>query len=337
MAYKYNPFTNNLDDVGDSGGTTPIETITGNSGGAESPDSGGNFNVVGTGSITVAGTANTETVQLTGLTNHAVLVGAGTATITKVGPGATTGSVLQNNAAADPSYSTASYPSTATGTGKILRADGTNWTPTTATYPDTAGASGNVLTSDGTNWTSAAPAGGGLSPGYASGQYYYINPTGTISTTALTLALDTILVFPFVVYQSVSFQNLSFNITGVTTTNFRLGIYNWNGKPTTVNQTLGVVTSSSTGVNTLALAPLVLSAGWYGLAVQTDVTPSVSGVNSTTAKTNNLPLGTSYTGTQTSFGMLQYTAPYSGGLINLSAATPVGTTVNQFLVGLQVS
>jgi len=51
--------------------------------------------------------------------------------------------------------STATYPSTATGTGKILRADGTNWVPSTATYPDTSGTSSNVLTSDGTNWISS--------------------------------------------------------------------------------------------------------------------------------------------------------------------------------------
>jgi hypothetical protein len=48
------------------------------------------------------------------------------------GPG-TTGNILQSNAAAAPSWST-------------------------ATYPSTAGSSGNVLTSDGTNWSSAAPA-----------------------------------------------------------------------------------------------------------------------------------------------------------------------------------
>lgn len=52
-------------------------------------------------------------------------------------------------------FSTATYPSIATGTGKILRADGTNWVATTATYPDTAGTNGNVLTSDGTNWSSS--------------------------------------------------------------------------------------------------------------------------------------------------------------------------------------
>jgi hypothetical protein len=126
-----------------------VTTITGNSGGAESPLAG-NFNILGTGSITIAGSPNTETVQLTGLTNHAILVGAGTATITKVGPSATTGQVLQNNAAADPSYSTATYPSIATTTGTILRADGTNWVKTTSTFADTYPAS-DLLYSNGAN------------------------------------------------------------------------------------------------------------------------------------------------------------------------------------------
>lgn len=56
------------------------------------------------------------------------------------GPG-TTGKILQSNAAAAPSFSTATYPSTATGTGTILRADGTNWVATTATYPATTSVS----------------------------------------------------------------------------------------------------------------------------------------------------------------------------------------------------
>lgn len=52
------------------------------------------------------------------------------------GPG-TTGNILQSNAAAAPSFSTATFPATATSTGTILRADGTNWVATTATYPAT--------------------------------------------------------------------------------------------------------------------------------------------------------------------------------------------------------
>lgn len=91
-----------------------ISTITGDSGGAESPSSG-NFNILGSGSITTVGTANTETVTLTGLTNHAILVGAGTTTITKVGPTATAGQILQSaGSSADPVFSTATYPATTT-------------------------------------------------------------------------------------------------------------------------------------------------------------------------------------------------------------------------------
>lgn len=84
-----------------------ITTVTGNTGGAQSP-SAGNFNVLGTGSITVAGTANTETVQLTGLTNHNLLLGAGTATITNLAPSATSGIPLVSaGSSSDPAFSTA--------------------------------------------------------------------------------------------------------------------------------------------------------------------------------------------------------------------------------------
>ena len=87
-----------------SAGTAIIQTITGNSGGAESPLSG-NFNILGSGSITVAGSANTETVQLTGLTNHSLLVGAGTATMTNLGV-ATNGQIPIGSSAADPVLAT---------------------------------------------------------------------------------------------------------------------------------------------------------------------------------------------------------------------------------------
>lgn len=73
------------------------------------------LNVLGSGSTTTTGAGNTVTTVLTGLTNHSVLVGAGTATITKVGPTATAGQVLQSaGAAADPAFSTATYPATTT-------------------------------------------------------------------------------------------------------------------------------------------------------------------------------------------------------------------------------
>jgi hypothetical protein len=89
-------------------GTGAAETLTGNSGGAVSP-TGSNINTVGTGSITIVGNPGTSTLatQLTGLTNHNVLVGAGTATITNVPP-STAGFVLTSNGAStDPSFQAA--------------------------------------------------------------------------------------------------------------------------------------------------------------------------------------------------------------------------------------
>lgn len=82
-------------------------------------------------------------------------------------PTAAIGKVLQGQGVGVANaFSTATYPSTATGTGTILRADGTNWVASTATYPDTAGSSNNVLTSDGTNWVSSAPSGGAIYNGF---------------------------------------------------------------------------------------------------------------------------------------------------------------------------
>ena len=106
-------------------------------------------------------------------------------------PTASVGKVLQGQGVGTASdFSTATYPSVATGTGTILRADGTNWVPTTATYPNTAGANGNVLTSDGTNWNSSAPAGGGIFNGYlktgsssvVSSDTYYLSPLSPFFT-----------------------------------------------------------------------------------------------------------------------------------------------------------
>jgi len=53
---------------------------------------------------------------------------------------ATAGQMLQSGASAAPTWSTATFPSTATSAGTILRADGTNWVATTATYPTTTSA-----------------------------------------------------------------------------------------------------------------------------------------------------------------------------------------------------
>lgn len=110
-----------------AGGGLAIDSIKPNSGTDPIvPDAAGLLSILGTGSITTVGSLNTETIQLTGLTNHALQVGAGTATLTQLATTATVGQVLQSaGAAADPAYSTATYPLTTTA-NQILYSSATN-------------------------------------------------------------------------------------------------------------------------------------------------------------------------------------------------------------------
>jgi len=65
------------------------------------------------------------------------------------GPG-TTGNFLQSNAAAAPSFSTASFPSTAGTAGNVIISNGTNYVSSTSLWPNTVGSNGKFVISDGT-------------------------------------------------------------------------------------------------------------------------------------------------------------------------------------------
>lgn len=87
-----------------SGAPTIPTTFTANTGSAV--PAANNLNILGAGSLTSTGSGSTITMALTGLTNNAVLVGAGTNTITKVLPSATVGNPLvSQGSSADPVFS----------------------------------------------------------------------------------------------------------------------------------------------------------------------------------------------------------------------------------------
>lgn len=70
------------------------------------------------------------------ITQFAIQIGGASNVLAGVAIGSTA-QFLQANTGAAPTWSTATLPSTASGTGTILRADGTNWSATTTTYPNT--------------------------------------------------------------------------------------------------------------------------------------------------------------------------------------------------------
>lgn len=101
------------------------------------------LNITSLGVVT-AGTWNAGIIPLAyGGTNAALSANVGgifysTATAGAILAGtATAGQMLRSGASAAPTWSTATFPATATGTGTLLRADGTNWVASTSTYPNT--------------------------------------------------------------------------------------------------------------------------------------------------------------------------------------------------------
>ena len=118
----------------------------------------------------------------------------------------TSGQVLRSAGAALPAWSTATYPGTATGTGTVLRADGTNWAASTSTLADTyaqgsivyagtantlsglaVGSSGQILTNNGTvpGWTTATY------PGTAKGTGTILRANGTNWVASTSTFSDT--------------------------------------------------------------------------------------------------------------------------------------------------
>lgn len=101
-----------------------------------------------------------------------------------------TGTVLR--AGTPPAWSTATYPATATGTGTILRADGTNWSATTATYPNTTTINQVLYSSSANVIAGLATANGGILNTGATG-IPAITPTpvlGLAGTTVGTLGFQ---------------------------------------------------------------------------------------------------------------------------------------------------
>jgi hypothetical protein len=83
-------------------------------------------------------------------TQYDVIVGAGASSVGAVGPGTAGQALLSGGNAANPAYSTPTYPSASGSAGQILRSDGTNNVYSTSTYPNT-NAAGDLRYGSATN------------------------------------------------------------------------------------------------------------------------------------------------------------------------------------------
>ena len=113
-----------------------------------------NTNAIST--LLYASAANVMSALATANNGLLVTSSAGVPSIL-AGPG-TTGNMLLSNAAAAPSFSTSTIPSSAGATAnKVLLSDGTNYVLSTPTFPNASATSGKFIRSDGTNWIASTP------------------------------------------------------------------------------------------------------------------------------------------------------------------------------------
>lgn len=83
-------------------------------------------------------------------TAHGVLIGEGTGSIVATAAGTAGQLFVSGGASADPTWTTATFPTTAGASGTILRSNGTGWVASTDTYPNTVVA-GDIVIATATN------------------------------------------------------------------------------------------------------------------------------------------------------------------------------------------
>lgn len=186
------------------------------------------------------------------------------------------GQLLRSTGSAAPSWTTATYPNTATTTGSILRADGTNWVATTATYPSTAGTAGTILRATSTGFTNSSST---YPDTVSVNQILYASAANTIS--GLSTASSAVLVTNSSGVPSFSSTLPAVSITTSVTTPTVFGSAAASGSlqlTSTSNVTKGTVTVGTTG-DTVRLG----NSTSYGAVVTNDASGRVT-VTTGTAK-----------------------------------------------------
>lgn len=239
------------------GGAGSGQTITGDSGGPLSPTAG-NWNLLGSGSITTAGAGSTLTTQLTGLTDHNVLIGAGTTTITKVAPSATSGvALISQGAAADPAFGTVVVAGGGTGattlTG-VLTGNGTSAVTANAItqYAVVIGGAANAVASTavGSAGQVLQSSGAGVNPAYSTATYPL---TTTVSQILYSSATNTVTGLATANRAVVTTTSTGVPVVTALATDGQLIIGSTAGAPAAATLTAGAGVSITNGSNSITI------------------------------------------------------------------------------------
>jgi len=152
----------------------------------------------------------------------------------------TAGQFLQTGgAAANPSWSTSTFPTTAGTAGNILISNGTNYVASTSLWPNTVGAAGKILRSDGTTnaYTTAT-----FADTYGASTILYSNGANTV--TGLATANSSVLVT----------TSAGVPVQSGTMTNGQLIIGSTGATPVVASLGAGTGIATTTGAGTLSVA-----------------------------------------------------------------------------------
>ncbi len=187
---------------------------------------------------------------------------------------ATAGRILRSGASASPSWSTATFPNTATNANRFLRADGANWVESTSTIPDTFAINSLVYASAANVLSALAPVNDRL--------------LATSATGVPTWSLINFRSFaPDEPYKSsvrvATVANVDYGVSSVATTSG--GIINGYSQTTSLSATSGAGSNILTFAST---ATIRLNATITTPTIQIPAGLTVSSVNSATQVSLNL-------------------------------------------------
>ncbi len=133
--------------IGYTGGTPTVATLTAGSG-VTITNGAGSITIASSGGISIPVSLADGGTGASLVANDGGIVWSASSSMGIIAGTATANQVLLSGSTAAPHWSTATYPVTATSSGTILRADGTNWSASTATFANTYSAS-TILYSNG--------------------------------------------------------------------------------------------------------------------------------------------------------------------------------------------
>lgn len=116
---------------------------------------GAPFAVASAGLVTNLNADSVDGINVTANNQYGVMFASSNTALATTTAGSV-GQLLRSTGSGAPSWTTSTYPNTATSTGSILRADGTNWVATTATYPATSGTAGTILRATSTGFVNSS-------------------------------------------------------------------------------------------------------------------------------------------------------------------------------------